>query len=168
MSGCEGEKVLSLLIEQSLRPPSVYLEVRKRDDNWLLYWNYELPVSELLSTLKEYAKEHHMSDNVTLQELFKNKDAMQEVSKHCKTYSCELSSEEIKVIEDIATNGLPEIDKRKPQGLDGHSYELICYDIGKEYRCWCVLPKEWERLISLIDVLCRKAELSDIYFAYSV
>lgn len=167
LTGCEGEKILSLLIEQSFRTLSVFFEVRENNGKYTLYWNYEVTLKELIPVLSKYADDH-MLGNVTLPELLENEGAMNEVSKLCKTYSCSLESYEIDIVNLFAENGIPDIDRRKPHGLDGHSYKLNCYALKKEFECWCVLPKEWKELEKLIELFIQKAGLDQKYLSCGV
>lgn len=167
LTGCEGEKILSLLIEQSFRKLSVFFEVRENNGQYTLYWNYEVMPEEFIPVLRKYA-EDNMLEKVTLLQLLEDEGAMNEVSKLCKTYSCILDPDEIGIVNLFAENGLPEIDRRKPRGLDGHSYELNCYALEKEFKCWCVLPKEWKELEKLIELFVQKAGLDKKYLSYGV
>lgn len=167
LTGCEGEKILSLLIEQSLRTLSVYFEVRENNGNYTLYWNYEVTPEEFFPVLKKYADDN-MLGNVTLPQLLEDEGAMNEVSKLCKTYSCILEPGEIDIVNLFVENGLPDIDRKKPHGLDGHSYELNCYALEKEFKCWCVLPKEWKELEKLIELFIQKAGIAQKYLSYGV
>lgn len=158
MQGCKGEKILSLLTEQSMRTKSVNFEVYHSDSEWNLYWNMEIPPIDFLPVMKKYAKKEAI-----LQEAMKDEIVLREVLKLSKTYVCQLSVEEVAIIKRIVEKGLPDLNRRKPQGLDGHSYELKLYTSEKEYRCWCVIPKEWKELIPLIKLFVAKAELNERY-----
>lgn len=158
LQGCKGEIVLSLLIEQSLRTKSVYFEVYNSVGEWNLYWNYEISPVDFLPVMKKYAKK-----GATLQEAMEDEMVVGEVSKLAKTYVCHLNEDDITIIKRIAEKGLPDVNRKKPQGLDGHSYEIKLYNIEKEYRCWCVVPEEWGDLIPLIELFVAKADLNERY-----
>lgn len=163
LHGCKGECILSLLIEFALNIKSVYFEVHNSDDEWNLYWNYELLPDEFIPVMQQNAKK-----GATFTEALKDENVIRELSKLSKTYSCKLDIGDITTIKDFIKEGLSEVNRRRPHGYDGHMYKIQFHNIEKEYRCWCVIPKEWENLNPIIELCVKKANLSDRYLASGI
>ena len=151
--------LLSLLIEHSFRTKSVFFEVRSCAGSYVLSWEYEIPWNDCISAMAKYAKPQS-----SIADALKDPNVIAGVSKLGKAYSCTLLPDEMRLINEIVSNGLPEIDRKKfPVGLDGHSYHLNCPSMGKEYECWAVLPIGWDLLDDLICLFARKANLEISY-----
>ena len=69
------------------------------------------------------------------------------------------------LVDDLLQNGLAQ-DVGRPSGLDGHSFELTLYrQEPEQFRCWCYLPAEWEKLKRLINMLVNDiAELDFVHY----
>ena len=157
IEGCVGNQIMTMLIELSFGK-SVYFELYEADHNWTIYWNYEVRPAEFLPVMKQYAK-----PEMTLKDAVEDQKIQKKISELSHTFSKDLGEDEIALIKSIIAQGFPELSRRKPQGLDGHSY---CFTIGgddKEYSCWCVIPKEWSHIRTVIDLFADIADLSDDY-----
>lgn len=161
LQGCKGERMMSVLIGQSFRSKSVYFEIYKLDKKWMVYWNYEIPVDNLIQIMKKYGKK-----GGTLPDIIENETIMKEIFKLNKTYFFELNEDEITYFQKIIQTGLPELKEKIRWGFDGHHYEVKICPCNKEYKCWCLLPYEWKQLNIIIDILVDKAELNSDYRAY--
>ena len=127
LHGCKGKCVFSLLIEFALKTKSVYFEVHNSDDEWNLYWNYELLPNELIPVMQQNAKK-----GATFTEALKDENVIRELSKLSKTYSCKLDIDDITTIKEFIKKGLSEVNRRMPHGYDGHIYKIQFHNIEKE------------------------------------
>ena len=154
----KGDLIISVLIEHSFRIRSVYFEVRSYAGQYSLYWEYEIPLKDCLPVIAKCAK-----PKASFTDALSDPNVIHEVLKLGKVYSCKILPDEMRLINEIALNGLPELDKKPSWGLDGHSYHINCPSIKKEYECWAVLPTGWDKLAELIFFLARKADLEISY-----
>ena len=160
LQGCKGEKIMTVLIGQSFRKKSVYFEIYFNEE-WVVYWNYEFPMEELLPIIKKYSsKEFILQDNV------RNKKIVKEVAVKNKTYSFTLDKNEISYFQKVVRSGLPKPREKIRRGLDGHFYDVKLCQLNREYICWCTLPYEWQDLNTIINILVERANLDTQYKAY--
>jgi len=152
-----GNRIMTMLISLSFGT-SVYFEIYGDGNDWKIYWNFEIHPNEFLPVMKKYAKPGMM-----LLDAMEDQTIISKVRELSHTFSKDLSSDEVALIKDVISKGFPELTRRKPQGLDGHSYIFTLDSDDTEYSCWCVIPEEWAHIVSAIDLVVDIAGLDDNY-----
>jgi len=158
IKGSKGNRIMTMLIEHSFRVKPVYFEVYEDDDNWKLYWNYGISPEEFLPIMKR-----HATPQMTWADAMNNQTIINEIRELSYTYSKELNENEVNLIKLFISKGFPELSRMKPLGLDGHHYIFTLGGNNTEYRCWCVIPREWKHIDSIIDLFVDIAGLDDNY-----
>ena len=152
-----GNRIMTLLIEHSFLK-SVYFEIYDAGNGWKIYWNYEISPEEFFPVVREYVK-----PEMIFSDLVQDKTIQSKIRVLSHTFSKDLGEDEIAIIKDVISQGFPELTRRQPLGLDGHSYIFSIEGIEGEYRCWCVIPEEWSHIKSVIDMVIDIASLDDKY-----
>lgn len=121
------------------------------------FYNFEPPREVFFAKIKRCNEENKGETNKTLAQtcaggLFRE---------DCPVKEFTLSIEERQLVDRLYEQELPE-DVEKSYGLDGHSYLLTLYkDRPIEYRSWAVVPKEWNGLTEVINMVIYRIDLDE-------
>ena len=154
IKGAKGNQKMTMLIERSHKAKSIYFEVYEDENDWKVYWNYEIGPDQFLPIMSQYA-----NPKITINEAFNNPQIISKISELSQTHIKVLNENEIGIIQDLLNRGFPPVLGGMPQGLDGHSYIFTINGEENEYRSWRVLPKEWEHVKPVIEQLVNIAEM---------
>lgn len=160
MTDTAGRLMLSLLIEQSLRIPSVYFEIYKEESDWKLYWRYQLDSK----TFQDIYKEYYQPGTTSL-DLLSNEEYCKKVSEESKTHSL-TGNNYASLFEDLVLNGLPKHSSPNHTQRDGHSYIMTIFPSGECYYCGMNIPDKWSKLSELVTILAELAQLEEYYLPY--
>lgn len=151
--------IMKILIEPSFREAVCFQIHQMQDDSFMLFWNFELHTKHFVPLMRKFAKTNNLPPDATIEDVLENPDFKKVVLENAPVSSTLLNLEDITLIRSICNSPLP-IDVDYPIGLDGHSYTFTIFsDPRKILRCWLIIPKEYEMLIPLVNMLVRYANL---------
>jgi hypothetical protein len=146
-----GELIFHLEITSSF-VPSVFFEIFREDEKYIVYWRKALNKSEYFDLLSLELK-NKISCCCTLKELVNTTEYMHFLDKFCPLYEYVLNDYQKEIVNNLLEYGLNK-DVHIPCGRDGHSYyfELYRHDLEK-FHCWYILPEKWKNFKLIIDLL---------------
>ena len=161
-----GNPLMSVLISQTFCE-SVYFEIRRENDEFCLYTNFEILSRKLLPLIKKYLVIQGI-DGVSLKEfemLAREASWREYIQPYTRTSRFVLDQEDKQFFDDFINKGLPELFHKPRWGLDGHSYEINVYGAEpRYYRCWCIVPKQWEIINEIVIRLSKYVTLGQNYY----
>lgn len=148
-----GKLMFTLLVSYSKRTQkSVYFEVWNNQNEWKVYWNFEMSSSEYLPIMAEV-----VNSKTSFREAMQNKEVLSKIAEHSVNLSAPLIDSEAEIVRQFSEQRLCKIDNRA-SGLDGKSIRVAFPD-DDEYYCWMMIPDEWKNLREVIDLFFDKAEI---------
>lgn len=156
-----GKKRVSIIIDTMLRFPNVYFDFYEKDNAWTLYWRIGKSAMKLFSI----AKDLNLPEGTPWDDIVSRKDFLEEALKNTSVCSCSIDPETADRLSTLCREGLP---GDSAGGFDGHDFIVKIADSGKEYTCWCCVPKEWHLLADIVNKCVEYAELDMDEFGCSI
>ena len=152
--------LMTVLIGLSVRRRDVYFELHRVKDRYKLYWCFETFLDEIY---RHYV-DNGGNEKIPFEEFLNSREIQEAEQKRTVQDSCYIETEDEEFLSNFLKNGLMDLDRHVPMGLDGHHYIItIKGDPDREYYAWCVIPKEWCELKTLVEILRKYAGLSERY-----
>ena len=153
--------ILDVIIEPSFNKAVCFQFHEMNDGSLEMFWNFEIVGRKIIPYAKEFVFQHKLPGETTFADLLKNVEYKKFIKGKCPISNAKLSKVQAEIIKQVVNTESP-LDAEKYQGLDGHSYTFKVWGENKRvYECWCVLPKGWDILIPLIDMVVKLADLDN-------
>lgn len=154
--------IMDLIIEPSFSNAVCFQVHEMENDSFKLLWNFGMVGREIVHLMKEYAQVNDIDLKTFIAKVFDSEDFAAFMKQHApEIFIVDLDADDMNLINAVVNANWSFKEYRC--GLDGHHYRIKIYgEQLREFKCWCVIPKEWNELIPLVDRLIEIAKLEPL------
>ncbi len=151
--------IMDLIIEPSFAKTACFQVHETADNSFKLFWNFGMVSREIISPLMEYAKLNKIDLRTPMTKVCCSEDFAEFMRQNAPPINiADLSADDMALVDAVDNADWRDVKYRC--GLDGHDYTVKIYgEPIREFKCWCVIPKEYGALIPLVDRLIDIAKL---------
>lgn len=147
-------KILDIEIRQFLYR-SLYMELHlMEDDSYALFYNFALRTDDLIRNMSLFIRENKEYKDCSFDDILKNQEFIKILRKQEPIKTQSLSNCDIEKINNL----LKEFPLKKLVNIynsdSSYIFTANIYenDEKQNYRCWCEIPKEWDKLKEIINI----------------